>query len=274
MTNTRTKQEERTLYIILAAALAARLLLALVTEGYTYDMSCFVAWGDKLASEGPAAFYSADYFADYPPGYILVLGLVSLVRKALQLSYESRWTYFLLALIPAICDCAAVVLLDHISRRYMGQGRAQRCLVLFAAFCPLTLFDTGIWKQIDGAFALPLLLCFWLLEERRYLLAAVLYGVALAIKPQALLFGPVLAVCFLAAIVQEENRFRAFLRCFGGAALALFPPLALGLPYFGLTNLLPKLLEKYAGTAASYPYATINGFNWLAALGGNLAACK
>ena len=163
MTNTRTKQEERTLYIILAAALAARLLLALVTEGYTYDMSCFVAWGDKLASEGPAAFYSADYFADYPPGYILVLGLVSLVRKALQLSYESRWTYFLLALIPAICDCAAVVLLDHISRRYMGQGRAQRCLVLFAAFCPLTLFDTGIWKQIDGAFALPLLLCFWLL---------------------------------------------------------------------------------------------------------------
>ena len=107
MSNTRTKQQERTLYIILAAALAARLLLALVTEGYTYDMSCFVAWGDKLASEGPAAFYSADYFADYPPGYILVLGLVSLVRKALQLSYESRWTYFLLALIPAICDCAA-----------------------------------------------------------------------------------------------------------------------------------------------------------------------
>lgn len=215
MTNTRTKQEERTLYIILAAALAARLLLALVTEGYTYDMSCFVGWGDKLASEGPAAFYSADYFADYPPGYILVLGLVSLVRKALQLSYESRWTYFLLALIPAICDCAAVVLLDHISRRYMGQGRAHRCLVLFAAFCPLTLFDTGIWKQIDGAFALPLLLCFWLLEERRYLLAAVLYGVALAIKPQALLAGPVLAVCFLVAIADAVRDGKSPLKSVG-----------------------------------------------------------
>ena len=269
MTNTRTKQKERTLYIILAAALAARLLLALVTEGYTYDMSCFVAWGDKLASEGPAAFYSADYFADYPPGYILVLGLVSLVRKALQLSYESHWTYFLLALIPAICDCAAVVLLDHISRRYMGQGRAQRCLVLFAAFCPLTLFDTGIWKQIDGAFALPLLLCFWLLEERRYLLAAVLYGVALAIKPQALLFGPVLAVCYLAAITLEKDRLRAFGRCFGGAALALLPPLLTGLPFFGVVQLIPKLIDKYTGTMSGYPYATINAFNWLAALGGN-----
>ena len=276
MTNTRTKQKERTLYIILAAALAARLLLALVTEGYTYDMSCFVAWGDKLASEGPAAFYSADYFADYPPGYILVLGLVSLVRKALQLSYESRWTYFLLALIPAICDCAAVVLLDHISRRYMGQGRAQRCLVLFAAFCPLTLFDTGIWKQIDGAFALPLLLCFWLLEERRYLLAAVLYGVALAIKPQALLAGPVLAVCFLVAIADAvrdgKSPLKSVGQIFGGAALALLPPLLAGLPFYGAKNLVPSLIDKYITTASGYQYATINAFNWFAALGGNWQA--
>ena len=276
MTNTRTKQKGRTLYIILAAALAARLLLALVTEGYTYDMSCFVGWGDKLASEGPAAFYSADYFADYPPGYILVLGLVSLVRKALQLSYESRWTYFLLALIPTICDCAAVVLLDHISRRYMGQGRAQRCLVLFAAFCPLTLFDTGIWKQIDGAFALPLLLCFWLLEERRYLLAAVLYGVALAIKPQALLAGPVLAICFLVAIADDvrdgKSPLKSVGQIFGGAALALLPPLLAGLPFYGAKNLVPSLIDKYITTASGYQYATINAFNWFAALGGNWQA--
>ena len=54
----------------LALALALRLALALVTEGYPYDMSCFVAWGDKLAAQGPAAFYSEGYFADYPPGYL------------------------------------------------------------------------------------------------------------------------------------------------------------------------------------------------------------
>ena len=54
MTNTRTKQKERTLYIILAAALAARLLLALVTEGYTYVR---LLWQDKLASRRSTAFY-------------------------------------------------------------------------------------------------------------------------------------------------------------------------------------------------------------------------
>ena len=35
----------------------------------------------------------------------------------------------------------------------------RRVLPLCAAFCPLSLFDTGISKQIDGTFALPLLLC-------------------------------------------------------------------------------------------------------------------
>lgn len=46
------------LWWMLGCALVLRLVLALVTEGYPYDMSCFVAWGDKLASQGPAAFYS------------------------------------------------------------------------------------------------------------------------------------------------------------------------------------------------------------------------
>lgn len=272
MPTTRKMKEQQVLRRILAAALILRLLLALVTEGYSYDMSCFVAWGDKLATEGPAAFYSADYFADYPPGYVLVLGLIGLIRHALNIAYESPWTYFLLALIPALCDCAAVALLDHVAGRYMGQGRAKSCLVLFAAFCPLTLFDTGIWKQIDGAFALPLLLCFWLLEEKRYLPAALLYGVALAIKPQALLAGPVLAVCFAAAVADAVRDGRSPAKpvgqIFGGAALALLPPVVAGLPFYGV-SVIPSLIDKYITTASGYQYATINAFNWFAALGGN-----
>ena len=271
MTIQRQKQNNSALWLVLGGAFVLRMILAGVTEGYPYDMSCFVAWGEKLLADGPAGFYSGGYFADYPPGYLFVLGLVALVRQIFSIPYEAGMTYVLLAVVPSLCDCAAAALVWHIGREKLPESRLPLLLAAFVAFDPLLLFDTAVWKQIDGAFALPLLLCFYLLEKRRYLPAAVLYGVALAIKPQALLFGPVLAVCFLVAIVQEENRFRAFLRCFGGAALALFPPLALGLPYFGLTNLLPKLLEKYAGTAASYPYATINGFNWLAALGGNWA---
>ena len=257
--------------MLLGGALLLRLVLALVTDGYPYDMSCFVAWGDKLAAEGPAAFYSEGYFADYPPGYLWVLGLVGAIRAALHIAYESKWTYFLLALVPSLCDCGLAWLVYRTAKRSSWGVKEHTALVLtaFTAFNPLMLFDTGVWKQIDGAFALPLVLCFVLLEQRRYLPAAVLYGVALAIKPQALLFGPVLAVCYLAAITLEKDRLRAFGRCFGGAALALLPPLLTGLPFFGVVQLIPKLIDKYTGTMSGYPYATINAFNWLAALGGN-----
>ena len=265
----RQKQNNSALWLVLGGAFVLRMLLATVTKGYPYDMSCFVAWGEKLLADGPAGFYSDGYFADYPPGYLLVLGLVALVRRIFAIPYEAKLTYVLLAVVPSLCDCAAAALVWKIGQEKLPGSRLPLLLAAFVAFDPLLLFDSAVWKQIDGAFALPLLLCFYLLEKRRYLPAALLFGTALAIKPQALLFGPVLAVCFLAAIVQEKNRFRAFLRCFGGAALALLPPLVLGLPFFGAANLLPGLLEKYAGTAASYPYATINGFNWLAALGGN-----
>ena len=268
MTNQRTKVN-KTLWVLLGLALTLRLVLALVTDGYPYDMSCFVAWGDKLAAQGPAAFYSEGYFADYPPGYLWVLGLVGAIRAALGIAYESKWTYFLLAVVPSLCDCAAAALVYRTARQGNMAERTALTLAAFTAFDPLLLFDTGVWKQIDGAFALPLLLCFLLLEQRRYLPAALWYGVALAIKPQALLFGPALAACFLAAIALENDKPRAFGRCFGGAALALAPPLLAGLPFFGAAQLIPKLIEKYAGTMSGYPYASINAFNWLAALGGN-----
>ncbi len=212
MTKQRTKSN-KSLWVLLGGALLLRLVLALVTDGYPYDMSCFVAWGDKLAAEGPAAFYSEGYFADYPPGYLWVLGLVGAIRAALHIAYESKWTYFLLALVPSLCDCGLAWLVYRTAKRSNRGVKEHTALVLtaFTAFNPLMLFDTGVWKQIDGAFALPLVLCFVLLEQRRYLPAAVLYGVALAIKPQALLFGPVLfgvllvplAWCFVRRLTRK-----------------------------------------------------------------------
>ena len=172
---------------------------------------------------------------DYPPGLPLgAWGWWGPSARRCTSAYESKWTYFLLALVPSLCDCGLAWLVYRAAKRSSRGVKEHTALVLtaFTAFNPLMLFDTGVWKQIDGAFALPLVLCFVLLEQRRYLPAAVLYGVALAIKPQALLFGPVLAVCYLATITLEKDRLRAFGRCFGGAALALLPPMLTGLPFF------------------------------------------
>ena len=182
MTIQRQKQNNSALWLVLGGAFVLRMILAGVTEGYPYDMSCFVAWGEKLLADGPAGFYSGGYFADYPPGYLFVLGFVALVRQIFSIPYEAGMTYVLLAVVPSLCDCAAAALVWHIGREKLPESRLPLLLAAFVAFDPLLLFDTAVWKQIDGAFALPLLLCFYLLEKRRYLPAAVLYGVALAIQ--------------------------------------------------------------------------------------------
>ena len=259
---------------VLAAAFVVRLVLAAMTQGYTYDMSCFISWGERLLTQGPAAFYSADYFADYPPGYLPVLALVAGVRQLLGVAGDSALGRVLLAVVPSLCDCAIAALVYAEALRGVKDTAQARLMGIFTAFCPALLFATGVWKQVDAAFILPLLGCFLLLERRRYLPAAFLYGIALTIKPQALLAGPVLALCFVLGVAdaagQGKNALaRAVGRLFGGAALALAVPLAAGLPFYGPVRLIPALVEKYLSTASGYPYATINAFNWFAALGGN-----
>lgn len=264
----------RALAAALPAALALRLVLAALTPGYPYDYSCFLAWGERMLTAGPGHFYAPNYFADYPPGYLWVLAGAAALRRLLGAGYEDALSRVLLVLFPALCDTAAAALVWRAGQRFCPQRpRLTLCVALFTAFSPLLLYDTAVWKQIDGAFALPLLLCFLLLEEKRYLPAAVFYGLALAVKPQALLAGPVLAVCFLAGIADAVPAgpaavCRAVGRIFGGAALALAPPVLLALPFYG-ARVLPELLEKYRSTAGGYPYASVNAFNWLAALGGN-----
>ena len=72
-----------------------------------------------------------------------------------------------------------------------------------------------------AAVALPLALAFYFLSENRFVPAAALYGFALAIKPQALLAGPVLAAAFAAAFVRARagQRLRTVLTTAACAAL-------------------------------------------------------
>ena len=201
--------------------------------------------------------------------------MAAALRSALGIASGSGLSRLILAVVPAACDCACAALVWQAAVRHLPDPAAQRRLTLFTAFSPLLLFATGVWGQVDAALTLPLLSCFALLEQKHWLPAAFLYGVALSINPQALLAGPVLAVCFLAGILAAPGRggkLRMAGRTLAGAALALAPALLAGLPFFGITGLVPGLVAKYVDTSGSYPYAAVNAFNWFAALGGNWAA--
>lgn len=266
-----TKQQANALALVLLAGFALRMGLALATEGYPYDINCFFAWALRMAETGPAGFYAEGYFCDYPPGYLFVLWLVGLGMRLFKLNYLQAAARLVLVLVPALADCGIALVLYRVAQQRLDERLALR-FAAAAAFCPVLLFDTGVWKQIDGVFALLVLLCFVLLEQGRMLPAAALYGLALVVKPQALLAGPVLALCFVRPLLAARDaraRLRAVKDGVLGVVCALAPPVLCGLPFWGVGGLWAGLTEKYLTTAGSYPYATINGFNLMAALGAN-----
>ena len=170
-------------------------------------MSCFVAWGDKLAAEGPAAFTARATLPTTRPATSGCWGWWGAIRAALHIAYESKWTYFfLLALVPSLCDCGLAWLVYRTAKRSSRGVKEHTALVLtaFTAFNPLMLFDTGVWKRdrrrvcaaacsalccwSSGATCPPPCCTAWRWHQ----------------SPQAL-FGPVLAVCYLAAIALERT---------------------------------------------------------------------
>ncbi len=255
---------------ILLAALAVRLLLVIITEGYSSDVACFSAWAMRMAENGPAGFYAPDYFADYPPGYMLVLGAVGKIARLLGIGYGNKAMGLLLSVVPIACDLAAAALIGRIAVRYCG-APVGLAAAASAAFCPALLYDTGIWKQMDGVLCFLMVACFWLLCQKKWLAGAAVYGLALAVKPQPLLLGPALAVCFVVAVAQQKTPARrgrmlgitlASAICSVGVVVLCSLPFWPGQPA-------AWLLDKYTGTVSSYPYASVNGFGLLALLGGN-----
>lgn len=263
------RQPDDTLVWLIAGGMLLRALLAVVTEPYAYDQNCFFSWALKIAQDGPGNFYAPDYFADYPPGYMLVLGLVGKLMGLLHLNFTQAAAWLLMSLVPILCAGGLVWAVWNIGLEAgNGDVRWANRAAGFAAFGPSLVYCTGVWMQIDEVVCFLMVLALWRLSRGKFWQGCLWYGAALAVKPQALLAGPVLALCALLPLLQEgaAGLAAALKRGVGGAVCALAPVLAAALP-FGLTP--AALLEKYLGTAQSYPYASINAFNLMELLGGN-----
>ena len=257
------------LTLLLCSALALRLLLAALTPGYPYDTSTFSSWATLLAERGGANFYTGGFFADYPPGYLYFLWGIGLLIRALGLAPLSPGALALLCAPAILCDLALAALLYRVAL-----PRGERFALLLAAAValnPALLFDCAVWKQVDSVLALALVAAFLLTDAHRYLAAAVCYGLALAIKPQALIFGPVFALAFLLPVLREDGRAQwiAVGRLFAGGGISVGVVALLSLPFTGSQIPVLWLLPQYFNTVTSYPYASVNAFNWMAFWGGN-----
>ena len=272
------------LWVLLAAALLARIAAAVLHRGYPTDVNCFLTWSERVFRTGLSGFYSPDYFCDYPPGYMYVLWAVGALRTLLGATGDTPDAWLLMKLPSILADVAACALIWNTAEEKWG-GRDALAVTLLYALGPAVLLDSAVWGQADGLLSLLVALTFCFAARERWTGAMLLYAVAVLVKPQALLFAPLglFALVWSVSQTEEKRRTVAEREAAWGlvGALALFVALAMPFARTQTSEIFPEaphwlqpllwIGEKYLGTLGSYSYYTVNacnlwdllGFNWV-----------
>ena len=251
---------------IFLAGLALRIIISCLVEGYMVDVNCFLSWGQTMAAVGPAGFYEATNFCDYPPLYTYVLALNSIVTSLAGGGQAAERIVF--RLVPSVCDLIGCWLVYRIMLRREG-FRKSACLVLlaFAVFNPAAILNSAAWGQMDSVLCLLLLGVAVCAVKSQWIAALPLYVAAVLIKPQALMLGPLGLIYIIFTYIRQPERRKAILTGTGIAVVTM----AAGILPFSPNQNWDWLIQLYFKTLSSYPYATLNTANFFYLMGGNWA---
>ena len=259
------RRSKTALMSILGAALVVRLILAFTVQGYGVDMGCFGAWAGKMASGGPANFYEPNYFCDYPPAYLLVLGVIGKIAAWTGISLGSMNGQVLLKLVPIACDLALAALVYAAAERAAGRRPALGMAALLA-LNPAFIITGSCWGQIDSVLCVLLVLLLLFAREGKWHAAIAVFALAVLAKPQAGLLAPLGIVALVRdAAVDKAARKPAVL----GIGLGLAVTAAVVLPFSANQDSALWIVDKYMETLSSYAYATLSTGNLMFLLGGN-----
>ncbi|MDL2258312.1 phospholipid carrier-dependent glycosyltransferase [Eubacteriales bacterium OttesenSCG-928-K08] len=263
--------ENKRQYIIavFSFAFVLRMIFSILFVGHSTDISCFQAWSIGMQQHGPAGFYTSGMFADYPPGYMYVLWMIGALRELLGISYQSGLFVLMLKLPSIAADFVTAAIAYRLAKQAkMTESNALLIMAVFA-LNPVFAFLSGGWGQIDSLLTLCMFAAIYLFIKNKRVLAGAVYGLAILLKPQALMLGPLLAIAYF---VPDKKNAGSYFKQLIKAALAVLSALAviflLALPFSNGWDM-RWLLEKYFSTATSYPYASIEAFNLPALFGGN-----
>lgn len=272
-TNQKAK-EKWLLGVCLFFAFLLRIILGIIEPGYEIDMRCFGAWADSMYQYGASEFYTSVSFCDYSPGYLYVLWILGALRNHVSFLADSG----LLLKLPAIITD---LLTGFVIYRYAGKKTTtNRAFFFMMAYllCPVVLIDSAMWGQIDSIYTLALVLMILLLEKKERYGAYFVFALGIFVKPQILVFTPVLLFAIIHQVILKEFRFQTFMKDLGVGVLAIISMLLLALPFrfdMYLAQSLPQkasgtflgdsilgLFTLYQKTMNSYEYVTMNGYNF------------
>ncbi len=268
--------EERTRKVlfglIVLIGFVIRLFLCKVFKGHATDMGCWVSWGNQIADGGFASFYDGTWY-DYPPGYMLVLGALTRIMRLLRVSeWGSETLRLFWYMLPAfLCDIGCGILLMRFAKEQNRSDAEALLLGSLIVLNPAAMYLSGAWGQIDSVLTLLLLLAFEAFRKDRRILCGVWYALAILVKWQALIYGPVLAMVYLCTLATDRDRSRRtknLWKTVAAVALAVGIILLVSLPFRGTMGVF-WIVERFLSASSGYDYATVEGYNFFALLGAN-----
>ena len=143
-------------------------------------------WFTQLKDNGGLAALK-DPIGDYNVSYLFLMAL---------LTYLPIQPLYSIKLLSCLADFVLAIYAARIGNRLGGKWTGL-CLYAVFLFWPEFVLNSGAWAQCDAIYSAALVSCLYYLMAERPAKASVAFGVAVALKLQAVFFGPVILLCLL-----------------------------------------------------------------------------
>lgn len=243
--------------ILLFAGLMMRIGLSMLEEGYPFDIQSFQNWA-HLAENDLFNIYNRGEFLDYPPFYLYILFIVGKIAK---LTIMKPYLVLLVKLPAILADVASAYLIYKLSIRKLS-SEMSLLISAFYLLNPAVFLNSALWGQVDSFFTLLVLLGIVFLTQKRIGLSTVFFVLSVLMKPQGIIFMPVLFF----ELVRLKN-IKEFIK---SVSVGVLTALAVIMP-FSVGKGFEWIITLYTKTMGQYPYASLNAFNLYYLLDANFA---
>lgn len=241
--------------VFVIVGFATRIVFGWVFTGHPYDIRIFENWA-KTAANGLVQVYSNGQMSDYPPLYMYILWIIGKLTSVDALSNNMT---IIIKLPSVLADMITSFLLFKLAKKYVSSDIAV-LIAGFYLFNPAILINSTVWGQVDSFFTMLIVAAILLLSEDRVSLSTLVFAMAILMKPQGIIFAPVILFEFI-----RRKNILVFIR---SVFVALLGVLIIALP-FEIAYGPMWIINLYLKTVGEYPYASVNAFNFYSLLGLN-----
>lgn len=271
-------RDGKALLALMVGALLIRLVIA-PFHGFFYDLQAYVTWG-RLLDHHFFHFYSVasttdvvnatryGYLPNYPPLTVYLYGLLDAFYGLAARVVGAHPTYNV-SLSPALAvymrlpiiaaDLGMIALIFSLARRRWSL-RGALILAGSYAFSPAVLFDGALWGQTDAIFTLAVVGALLCAYRGRGVWAGALLALAVTLKPQPIIFVPLIP-CYLLRWSGWRESARSVAGMVGAGAAICAPYL---LPPHPQMLIFMRVARQ---VALAKPWATLDAMNLWWALG-------